>query len=105
MGAIMSRALFWALLQSLATLSIASSTPGKCVPIITAAMYKTEGAEWCEQACITPVLAPGVMQFGDVHFGRCDAHGYPHYDHTQDMKLFKVDLYRKDANRSSSLAV
>ena len=39
-----------------------------------------------------PPLAPAVMQFGDVRFGRCDGHGYRFFDHVEDLKLFKVDM-------------
>merc|ERR1719245_186646 len=39
---------------------------------------------------------PAVMQFGDVHIGRCDHHGYPFYDHTEDLDFVKVDLYVHD---------
>jgi len=82
-----------------------NAKPGECLPPLTTPMYKTESDDWCEQACITPVLAPAVMQFGDVHFGRCDGHGYPHYDHTQNMKMFKVDLFTKDNSTATVVPV
>merc|ERR1711998_816322 len=72
-------------------------------------MYKTEGSDWCEQACLTPLLAPAVMKFGDVHFGRCDAHGYPKYDHTQDLNIsdhtvVKIDLYKSSSAADTLIA-
>lgn len=73
-----------------------NNTPMSCLPPLTVALFKTEGAEWCEQFCVPLPLVPTVRQFGDVEYGKCETKGYPHYDHSEDMKLFKVDLYKSD---------
>eukprot|EP00930_Biecheleria_cincta_P036989 TRINITY_DN25362_c0_g2_i1.p1 TRINITY_DN25362_c0_g2~~TRINITY_DN25362_c0_g2_i1.p1 ORF type:complete len:231 (-),score=43.49 TRINITY_DN25362_c0_g2_i1:166-858(-) len=94
------------LLLTAAALALAAG----CAPPLSIAMYKREDDgttdAWCEQFCVTPPLIPEVKQFGDVSFGRCDKNGYPFYDHSETfLKVFKVDLYRKQKPSNSTVAM